>query len=39
MGGNGHGKGHGRGLPRSEEERRHGREVNAARAAEDLAEL
>ena len=37
MGGHGHGKGQGRGPPRSEEERRHARQVNAARAAEGLA--
>ena len=37
MGGKGHGKGHGRGPLRSEEERHHARQVNAARAAEGLA--
>ena len=37
MGRKGHGKGHGRGPPRSEKERQHARQVNAARAAEGLA--
>ena len=37
MGGDGQNKGRGRGPPQSEEERKHARQVNAARAAEELA--
>ena len=37
MGGDGQNKGRGRGPPRSEEERKRARQVNAARAAEGLA--
>ena len=37
MGGDGQNKDQGRGPPRSEEERKHARQVNAARAAEGLA--
>ena len=37
MGGDGQNKGRGRGPPRSKKERKHARQVNAARAAEGLA--